>query len=60
MLAYAPFGKVIPKGLINEITTELILARGNLPVTGVDSIGGRNTSSKSKYRNFKAKFAHET
>ena len=28
MLAYAPFGKIIPKGLINEVIAELILARG--------------------------------
>jgi len=28
--------------------------RAKLPMTGVDSIGGRNTSSKSKCRNFKA------
>ena len=26
MLAYAPFGKIIPKGLINDVNAELILA----------------------------------
>ena len=58
---FARSGKAV-QAQINEVTAEVDFDSGNpnLPITGVDSIGGRSTSARSKCKSFNAEFVRET